>query len=367
MEWIGSKIKKRLMENELTQTKLADVLGVSRQTIDNWINGQVPKGQHLIALCQALQESPNYFFSETIGKTIVVPLHRTRKRAIITRDMQKEALELAQNYAIFFKKSQESDLVRVARVSERTRENAIKISEELRQVLGIGSETPIDYLHTFKLMERLGINVIIREFPKAIKSYAFYTKIHGHRVVFVNSSTNILDLIFPLLHESVHAIRDENVVEGEYDRVEEDFCDMVSNYTQFPNSYIKFVYETIYDLFPGTQINKLKYFSKKNGHSLFGVVARIENMYSEFAQKPLNVGGADTNLKKEFPTIGDVMFSVDDPGDYAKRFMLLSPNYTNKLVSQIEGMSHRKLAELLGGESVLDAQMVKQELAKLQR
>jgi hypothetical protein len=58
-------------------------------------------------------------------------------------------------------------------------------------------------------MKKLGIKVIFRYFPETIKAYAFYTQICGHRVTFVNNHTNTLDLIFPFIHEAVHAIRDE--------------------------------------------------------------------------------------------------------------------------------------------------------------
>ncbi|MFW9998197.1 MAG: hypothetical protein ACFFD4_39515, partial [Candidatus Odinarchaeota archaeon] len=299
-----------------------------------------------------------------LEESIIIPVHRTRRKAKITANMQKEAFELAKEYAIFFKNSKDSDLVLVARVSKRIQENIMKISKELRRESGIEEDSPIDYLHTFKLMEHLGINVIFRYFPDTIKSYAFYTKIHNHRVVFVNNSTNVLDLIFPLLHESVHAIRDEIGVPGEYDQEEENFCDQVANHVQFPDEYVKFVYKTISGLSPGTQVNKLKTFGEKYGHALYGIVLRIQSMFPDFS---LKVGGADANLRKKFPTIGNVLFSKEDPREYIEKVSTLSPNFVEKILAQLDGISYRKLAELLGLESVLDAKTVKQELTKLKK
>lgn len=53
-----------------------------------------------------------------------------------------------------------------------------------------------------------------------------------------------MDLIYPVLHEAVHAIRDEAYTDGFYDTAEEDFCDYVANYVQFPEEYVKFVKDT---------------------------------------------------------------------------------------------------------------------------
>ncbi len=362
MKWVGTKIRDRVKEQHLSISKLADLLSVSRQTVNDWTKGQMPKGNHLVALCQALQISPNYFFASSNEHAIIVPAHRARRNAKITPAMQKNTFDLAKEYDLFFQNNSGSDIIPVARVNERTQDSILKISQELRSKSGVDEDNPIDYLHTFSLMKYLGINVIFRYFPDTIKSYAFYTKIHGHRVVFVNSSTNVIDLIFQLLHESVHAIRDEIAVNGEYAQEEEHFCDQVANHVQFPDEYVKFVYRTINDLSPGMQINKLKKFGERYGHSLYGIMLRIKVFFPEFS---LSVGGADTNLKKNFLTIGEVLFSKGEPGDYVKQLAALSPNFFEKILVQMDDISYRKLAALLDLTSVLDAKLIKQELSKL--
>ena len=76
MKWMGEKIKDRADEQGLSISKLSKSLGVSRQSVNDWIGGKLPRGNHLVALCRTLQVSPNYFFSETIAENIVVPVHR---------------------------------------------------------------------------------------------------------------------------------------------------------------------------------------------------------------------------------------------------------------------------------------------------
>ena len=112
----------------------------------------------------------------------------------------------------------------------------------------------------------------------------------------------------------------------------------------------------------GTQVNKLKTFGKKYGHALFGIVKQIKTIHPDFN---LKIGGADSNLKKGFPTIGDILFAGDDPRYYITKLSELSPLFTNIILNQIDSITDRKLGELLGVESVLDAKAVKDELVKL--
>jgi transcriptional regulator with XRE-family HTH domain len=365
MEWNGEKIRGVAQAQGVSLTELATQLGVSRQTVNDWINGRVPKGNHLILLCNLFDVDPNLFFVDDTSSSIVVPVHRTRQNAKVRSDMQKEALELAREYRVLLQNATNSELLSVIRVSERDTASAKDIAERLREESGIDAGEPIDYQHTFKLLEKSGIKVIFRQFPTEIKSYAFYTEIHKHRVVFVNNSTSIVDLIFPLLHETVHAIRDEvhSPVEG-YDPVEEKFCDEVASYVQFPGEYVDFVYSTISSLGKGAQVNTLKNFGERYKHALYGITKRIEAVYPDFQ---LSVGGADTNFRKNFPTIGDILFESDDHRSFIERLSLLTPNFVEVLLEQLDSISDRKLGELLGLESSLDGKLAKEELLKLNK
>jgi transcriptional regulator with XRE-family HTH domain len=371
MEWNGNKLKERIKTNKTSKVQLAKELDVSRQSIDNWIKGQIPKGKYLINLCKILKTSPNYFFNETTKDEIFVPVHRTRKKAKITSDMQEAAYNLAKIYAIFFKSCQNSNIVPVIRACNREIMSVKQIATTLRNYAKVKSNLPINYNQVFKLIETLGINLIFYNFPSKIKSYAFYTKIYGHRVVFINNSTNILDLIFPLLHEAVHAIRDEYKICDEYDEIEEKFCDNVANYTQFPDDYINLVYNTTVTLTPAKMINNLKHYSSEYGHSLYGIIIRLKEKFPKFKELKLNVGGADTNLKKNFPTIGNLFNTPNSIGDYIQDFFNFSPNFARKLLYQLPNISDRKLSELLCVESVLDTNLLRKEFVrfgnKLQR
>jgi transcriptional regulator with XRE-family HTH domain len=361
MKWEGIKIKEFADAKKLSLQVIANTIGVSRQTVNDWIKGQIPKGNHLLLLCKLFSVTPNNLFFDDSAEYISIPVHRRRMNSKITNETQEAAKSLSKDYFILFKNHKTSAIVPVIRTYDRGTDNARKIASDLRMISGISNDKPIDYEHTFKLLKHLGIHVILKDFPTVIKSYAFYTKIFEHRVVFVNNSTNILDLIFPLLHESIHAIRDENIVENEYDDEEENFCDQVANFIQFPETYVNMIYDTINNFNKPTQINTLKSFAKVNSHSLYGIVKSLKMKYSGFS---LNIGGADSNLKKEFPTIGNIIFNKDDPRKLIKVLKKLSPNFISLIEQQIDSITTRKLADILSLTSILDAKELKFELAK---
>jgi len=364
MEWLGEKIKDLTKENNISIVKLAEKVGVSRQTVNDWIGGQVPKGNHLIKLCKTFNINPDFLFSKGFDESISVPVHRTRRTAKVTAKMQQDALDLAKEYDLLFRNDADSGILPVMRGQNRSEKTAKKVAKELRARAEIREDSPPAYEHVFTLMENLGIKIIFRNFPEKIKAYAFYTKIHGHRVVFVNTTTNVLDLIFPLLHEAIHAVRDECRVNDGFDEDEELFCDMVANYIQFPDEYVSIVYDFIKDLKTGIQVNKLKTFGKQYRHALFGIVKRIQYIDPDFN---LKIGGADTNLKKEFYTIGEILFKNNEPREYVETVARFSSLFINTILYQIDGLTNRKLGEILGIESLMDAKAVKDELVRLKK
>ena len=177
MEWRGEKIKGLVRESKINLVKLSELMGVTRQTVTGWINGQTPKGVHLIALCKYFQISPDYFFSDEIEASITVPAHRTRRKAKVTPSLQKDAYNLAKEYAGFFRNDNNSVVLPVARIRSRDEVTVKRISNDLRKKSGINTnDVPLDYGHTFKLLTNLGIKVVFRYFPERLKAYAFLYK-----------------------------------------------------------------------------------------------------------------------------------------------------------------------------------------------
>lgn len=361
MEWRGVKIRELAKQRDFSLQEIARKVDVSRQTVNDWINGQIPKGNHLLSLCKLFNANPDSFFEDDTRDCLKGPVHRTRKGAKVTAEMQEKAILLSREYANLFKNYKKSNVLPVIRSHEKNLDDAINIANKLRVMSRIDGENPISYKHAFNLAENLGINLIFRYFPTVIKSYAFYEKINDHRIVFVNNSTNVIDLIFPLLHEFIHAVRDVNGFYSEYKIDEENFCDRVANFIQFPRSYVEMVYGAIKDFRIPQQIIVLKGYGKSYSHSLHGIVKAIQEIYPSFN---LDYGGADTNLKKQFPTIGYILFSKDDPRDYVLKLRSFSRNFYDVLSEQLDCLTTRRLADLLGMESIFDAKEIRSEMKR---
>ena len=166
MGWDGARIKVLSKERQVPLIQLAEHLKVSRQTVNDWMNGQVPKGTHLVELCRFLNVSPSSFFPEDAVKPISLPLHRTKGVAKLNKDMEANAKDLAGDYEGLFRFAPSPGLVHVLR-GGKDRDTAYSLAQDLRTMSLIGTDRPMDYVHTFRLLAQLNVVCIFREFPPA--------------------------------------------------------------------------------------------------------------------------------------------------------------------------------------------------------
>ncbi|NLL14269.1 MAG: ImmA/IrrE family metallo-endopeptidase [Fibrobacter sp.] len=365
MGFNGSLIKTRAKETGYTLIQLSEELGVSRQAVNEWISGVTPRGSHLMKLCAVLNLKPEKFFTEPVQSLISVPLHRTIGNKKVTNTMRDASLEMAKEYLNLFRQTPVADLVQVIRIENRSEENAKIIADKLRSLSKVADGKPTDYKNAFHLLSELGIYTIFREFPDNLikNTYAFYSKIADHRVVFVNIDTSIIDLIFYLLHETVHAVRDE-VPDQISLQDEENFCDMVTNHIQFPDKYVEDVSLMIKGLPVNFIVNKLKDICLMNHHSLYGIHKQLDErgLLPECAKK-INFG-ADVNLRKQFPTLRKVLFGSGNVQDFLENMYALSPEFMKVIEKHIPDCSVRKLGEWLGLDTSMDAQAVMEEMLR---
>jgi transcriptional regulator with XRE-family HTH domain len=361
MGFDGSIIKEKAKESGFSISALAEKLHVSRQSVTTWIEGRVPRGKHLVELCKILGLRPDAFFTTETKNAVSVPLHRAVRKKTITSAMADASLTIAKEYVHLLRQAPLSAMVPVVRVQERSCSAAKQCASQLRTIAGISDEKPMSYFGAFKLLSALNIFVIIRPFPPELinDSYAFYSRIADQRVVFVNIDTNVLDLIFQLLHETVHAIRDESS-EDIKTAEEESFCDKVAMYTQFPDYYIQNIVTAMNGCKPSFKVNMLKEFSGTNGHSVYGLYYRLQD--EGLFPRGLGIGGAAENLKKEFPTIRDVLFKDADPRHFVKALFELTPHFMSIVRKGIPGATTRKVGEWLGLDSTLDVATVIDEI-----
>jgi transcriptional regulator with XRE-family HTH domain len=363
MKWNGEKITGILEQRHINVSSLAKAVGVTRPTIYAWIKGKVPKGHDLLQLCNYFDLGAESFFDDSDRSLISITAHRTHKNVETTDDKRDAAHVLASEYLLFFKQAQPFGIVQSLPNISNAAEYIQTLASQVRRLSGIPDGKPMTYECALELLNQLGIFAVFREFPKEIKSYAFYCTICNHRVVFVNTKTNVLDLIFQLVHEAIHAIRTNQVL-GVPDSDEEKFCDEIACRVQFPYDYIKQVATAIREDKPSNVIFKLKEFARTNGHSIYGLTKAFQ-CHKENAPHPgINVNPADAILKKGFPTVYDILFEKEDARFFIERLSQFSPHFVRELRTQLSGISIRKLGQLLGLDTSIDAQAAKEELAR---
>ena len=63
VKWDGANLKEILKRKGIRLGEFAEKLNVSRQSLNAWINGDIPRGDFFIKICNALEICPNDLFS----------------------------------------------------------------------------------------------------------------------------------------------------------------------------------------------------------------------------------------------------------------------------------------------------------------
>lgn len=70
---LASRIKQLRLEKELTQTELANILGVLRSAVSNWEKGlRVPKTDTICKMCLYFGVTADYIYGNTNGRNSVI-------------------------------------------------------------------------------------------------------------------------------------------------------------------------------------------------------------------------------------------------------------------------------------------------------
>lgn len=356
MKWRGDKLKELVKAQAFTQEAFSEAVGVTRPTYNAWINGQVPKGIHLIKIWKALGVKAEDLFDLSPSAVQILPLHRKRGTAKNTETSDKATRTLAESFAGLFDDTDVPSLQIVAPV--RSEAAALNVATEMRKLMGLeNANTPPTFQQVMHLLDQLKVCAIFTSFPKEIKDYAFYTQLRGSRVVFINTATSVLDLVFPVLHEAVHAIRPvlESNDQEEIDR-EEDFCDMVASLVQFPDAYIREVRIALDG--DGRHMQVLEAFARQHAHVISGLAKRLGLV------KPGSkiYYMADSKLKQKIKqTLRDCLMPNEHVSVFLQNLARYSPRWFALLKKRCNEVTVSKLAEYVDVSHV-DAKEVRYEI-----
>ena len=98
---IGSRIKERREELGITQTQLADMIGVTKGAIGNYeTDANSPKASIMYKVFRALKCDANYLYQDELGEAESDMLPSEERRLLkLFRDLNKEGKEKLTDYA----------------------------------------------------------------------------------------------------------------------------------------------------------------------------------------------------------------------------------------------------------------------------
>lgn len=227
MKWQKDKLKDLIKARGLTQDRLAEEIGVSRQTVASWFVDRVPKGLHLMKLWAFLGLEPGALFLDEKRHYITRAMYHTIEGSRSFETAKKMTEEIAALYAVLFPKEKSSPLQPV--ILSKDAGSAQIVSMVFRKLMGIAEDSAPTFFDILSLMQRLGVCVIPRSIPSEVVADAFYVTINFSRVIFVNWNGKLSELARAMVHESVHALRpvvEDDVADAEISR-EEKFCEEV--------------------------------------------------------------------------------------------------------------------------------------------
>lgn len=361
MKWLGIQLKNAIKKAQKTQESFANDINVSRVTVNAWIKGQVPRGIELMKICRSLGMDADTFFED--DAIFSFPRHRPKAHAKITEDRQHQTEKMiASFYSIF--QGNLSDMLTPS-LSYTRDSDPVLLAQELRKRSGVSEARTLRLQDVFDLAKNLGIFIVPISFDPELKSSALYTFIDNrNKVIFIDNKTFALDLVYFILHEICHAVI--NNTSSDYDDKEEAFCEKTAMLTQYPDCYIRGLYDIVSSTTKGTAINNLKDFSIKNHHSLFGIAKAIDVMYKTNWNK--TVAAASQKMKSENQTklnLSTILLSQNNADDFLRKFKSISPLYLDKVIlKKYKSVTDRRLSELFGLDNILDGMDLRAELER---
>ena len=215
---IPDRIKEARIYRGLAQKELADMVGVTKQSICNYEkNLNEPTTEVLIRLSEALRFPINFFYKQrrTIDDAGEV-YFRSSAIPAKTKEMLEQKLRFLANDIVGFVEDYinlpELDIIDVPYKSEYSKDDILRIAKELREYWGLSSK-PIPNL-TYVMQEH---GCVIARLSLDSNRTDGYTKwINGRPITFLNTEKDAaVRARFTLAHELGHIILHRNLKPGE--------------------------------------------------------------------------------------------------------------------------------------------------------
>ncbi|WP_407829533.1 XRE family transcriptional regulator [Shewanella algae] len=311
----------------LSQTSLAEELGVSKEAVSQWLNAKVfPRPDKLLRLGKALGLS---FEQLVIKDDPHAPKVAFRKRAgTKTKDHHIEkAQEIGRflRHLVPFLPFDTFEMPPVLKSPNSDYEYLRTVTSKVREDINVGPQECVDFSHLIRRFSELQA-VVVPVMWGAKQRHENAVHIHlpdsCTTWVYLNLDTNIHDFKFWMAHELGHCLSPS--LEG---NEAEDFADAFAGELLYPHELAKKTYALLARK-PSTaaKINTLKQLAKDHVISPNSIWQQVK-AYTEHEGKPaISLGnsfyGAVTKFNKQYPNLSEALFGdaeKDEQGNPSAR------------------------------------------------
>ncbi len=249
----ATDVQGRMQQLGMSASLLAEQMGVSRQTVSNWLNGRdLPRPDKLLRLSLALNLSLSELIEAEPRPVPVVAYRMTTNRkardAHYERAVAKgEALEALVPHLPFDTFVQPEQLKNPKADYAYVR----SVANSLREGLGLKDTDPVWFNHLigrFKDLQSVIVPVLWGKQESHANALHIYLPQHASTWVYLNLDSNAFDFMFWMAHELAHAYT--SALCGS--EAGEEFADMLASALLFPEPCAKEAYETL-SATPGRQ------------------------------------------------------------------------------------------------------------------
>ncbi len=309
-----TEIKNKMDKLGLIQSNLAESLGVSRESVSQWLKGaKMPRPAYLLKLATLLELS----FSEIVLKEddgIGSFAYRTRRKAKTDEDRTEKATIVMEYLHAIFKNAEPSSLMAIPNLKNPANQYAYiqKAATSIRKMMNLDQIQVIDTQHIIEYMRSFPIIFIpVLWGEKGDQALVIHLQKLHMFCLYVNVETKVCDFTFWLLHELAHILTPKLANEEA-----EVFADSFAGALLFPESRAQALNEELSSI-PNVGLKITRVLEEANilGVAPICIFKEINRFLVEHNKAVLDfdIYGASTNALKSVPLLSDLLFEMKSP------------------------------------------------------
>ena len=306
-------IQKKMEELGMHQARLAKEMGVSRESISQWLkSSKMPRPAYLLKLATLLELS----FSEIVMKEepIGTYAYRTHRKAKLDEPRSEKAEVMMALLYEMYKDSEPASLLAIPKLENPNLEYDYiqKAAQTIRNLMGLDETQVVNLKNIIGLMHSFQIILIpVLWTEKGDQALTIHLREPNQFCLYLNIETKVCDLTFWLMHELAHILTpDLSLKEAEQ------FADSFAGALLFPE---KRTQELANELLPitnkGVQIIRILQEATNRGVAPTCIFKEI-NCFLDRKNKPLldiSIYPASTNYRKSVPLLSELLFKKNTP------------------------------------------------------